>query len=37
MIGKIAKMAFWGTVGISTGLVGIGLMGALDEADYPLE
>jgi len=37
MIEKIAKMAFWGLVGISTGLVGIGLMGALDEADYPLE
>ena len=37
MIEKIAKMAFWGLVEISTGLVGIGLMGALDEADYPLE
>ena len=31
------KIAFWGTVGIGTGLVGIGLLAALDEADYPLE
>lgn len=37
MIGKIAKLAFWGIVGISTGLIGVGLIGVLDDADYPLE
>tara|TARA_R100000734_G_C3265116_1_gene62653 strand:- start:491 stop:604 length:114 start_codon:yes stop_codon:yes gene_type:complete len=37
MIKTLAKIAFWGTVGVATGLVGIGLLAALDDADYPLE
>ena len=37
MIKGLMKIAFWGTVGVATGLVGIGLLAALDDADYPLE
>ena len=37
MFGTMMKIAFWGTVGIATGLVCIGLLAALDDADYPLE
>ena len=37
MIKPLAKIAFWETVGVATSLVGIGLLAALDDADYPLE
>ena len=26
MLGKIMKVAFWGTVGVATGLIGLGLL-----------
>ena len=37
MLKAIAKIGFWTIVGIGTGLIGIGLLAALDDADYPLE
>jgi|TARA_R100000084_G_scaffold106461_1_gene64808 hypothetical protein len=37
MLGKLIKVAALTTIGIATGLVGIGLLAALEDADYPLE
>jgi hypothetical protein len=37
MLKKIIKVAFWTTLGLATGLVGLGALVALEEADYPLE
>jgi len=37
MIGKMIKIVAIGTIGLATGLVGLGLLAALDDADYPLE
>ena len=37
MIGKLIKIVAIGTIGLATGLVGLGLLAALDDADYPLE
>ena len=37
MIGKILKITVWGTIAVATGLGAIALLGALDDADYPLE
>lgn len=37
MLGKMIKIAALGTIGLATGLVGLGLLAALDDADYPLE
>lgn len=37
MIKTLAKIAFWGTIGVATGLVGIGLLAGLGDEDYPLE
>tara|TARA_R110002167_G_scaffold6188_1_gene28123 strand:+ start:190 stop:303 length:114 start_codon:yes stop_codon:yes gene_type:complete len=37
MIGKIVKIGFWTIVGLGTGLIGLGLLAGLGDADYPLE
>lgn len=37
MLGKLCKFAVLTTIGIATGLIGLGLLAALDDADYPLE
>jgi|TARA_R100000482_G_scaffold110843_1_gene53176 hypothetical protein len=37
MLGKLIKVAALTTIGLATGLVGIGLLAALEDADYPLE
>tara|TARA_R110000803_G_scaffold144073_1_gene210001 strand:+ start:1876 stop:1989 length:114 start_codon:yes stop_codon:yes gene_type:complete len=37
MIGKILKVGFWTVVGLGTGIIGLGLLIALEDADYPLE
>lgn len=37
MLGKLVKIAALTTIGLTTGLVGLGLLAALEDADYPLE
>lgn len=37
MLKTMLKIGFWTTVGLTTGLVGIGLLAHLAESDYPLE
>ena len=37
MLYTICKWLFWITVGLCTGLLGLGLLAALGDADYPLE